>query len=52
MGGVDIITFTAGVGENGPRYARSICEGLGFLGVHVDHEKNQVRGKGDRHLRG
>ena len=45
MGGVDIITFTAGVGENGPDMRDSICEGLGFLGVHVDHEKNQVRGK-------
>ena len=45
MGGVDIITFTAGVGENGPDMRESICEGLGLLGVHVDHEKNQVRGK-------
>ena len=45
MGGADIITFTAGVGENGPDMRESICEGLGFLGVHVDHEKNQVRGK-------
>ena len=45
MGGVDIITFTAGVGENGPDMRESICEGLGFLGVHVDHEKNQFRGK-------
>ena len=45
MGGVDIITFTAGVGENGPDMRENICEGLGFLGVHVDHEKNQVRGK-------
>ena len=45
MGGVDIITFTAGVGENGPDMRESICEGLGFLGVYVDHEKNQVRGK-------
>ena len=45
MGGVDIITFTAGVGENGPDMRESICEGLGFLGAHVDHEKNQVRGK-------
>ena len=45
MGGVDIITFTAGVGENGPDMRESICEGLEFLGVHVDHEKNQSRGK-------
>ena len=45
MGGVDIITFTAGVGENGPDMRESICRGLEFLGVRVDHEKNQVRGK-------
>ena len=45
MGGVDIITFTAGLGENGPDMRESICRGLEFLGVRVDHEKNQVRGK-------
>lgn len=45
MGGVDIITFTAGLGENGPDMRESICKGLEFLGVRVDHEKNQVRGK-------
>ena len=45
MGGVDIITFTAGLGENGPDMRESICRGLEFLGVRVDHQKNQVRGK-------
>ena len=45
MGGDDIITFTAGLGENGPDMRESICRGLEFLGVRVDHEKNQVRGK-------
>ena len=45
MGGVDIITFTAGIGENGPHMRESICRGPEFLGVRVDHEKNQVRGK-------
>ena len=45
MGGVDIITCTAGLGENGPDMRESICRGLEFLGVRVDHEKNQVRGK-------
>ena len=45
MGGLDCLVFTAGLGENGPDMRESICEGLGFLGVHVDHEKNQVRGK-------
>ena len=45
MGCFDIITFTAGLGENGPDMRESICRGLEFLGVRVDHEKNQVRGK-------
>ncbi len=45
MGADDSIRFTSGLCENGPDMRESICEGLGFLGVHVDHEKNQVRGK-------
>lgn len=45
MGGVDILTFTAGVGENSPSMRESICKGLEFLGIHIDPEKNNVRGK-------
>lgn len=45
MGGVDAIVFTAGVGENGPETRESILKGLEFLGVEVDTEKNNVRGK-------
>ena len=42
MGGVDAIAFTAGVGENSPFYRRKICENLDFLGIKLDHEKNEV----------
>ena len=45
MNGVDVITFCAGVGENGPETRRRICEHLEFLGVKLDLEKNNTRGK-------
>lgn len=45
MGGVDVIVFTAGVGENGPETREAALEGLEFLGVKIDKEKNNVRGK-------
>ncbi len=45
MNGVDVITFTAGVGENGAATRQAICDYLGFLGVKIDPEKNKLRGK-------
>ena len=45
LNGVDVITFTAGVGENDCKVRAAICEYLGYLGVKLDPEKNQVRGK-------
>ncbi|WP_026490939.1 acetate kinase [Butyrivibrio sp. XPD2002] len=45
MDGVDCICFTAGVGENGPLVRSIICERLGFLGVKLDKEANEVHGK-------
>ena len=45
MGGVDILTFTAGVGENSDSMRASICEGLEFLGIKIDAEKNLCRGE-------
>ena len=43
--GLDVLTFTAGVGENDAGTRAAICEYLGFLGVKIDPEKNNVRGK-------
>ncbi len=40
MGGVDLIIFTGGVGENGPETREAICKDLEFLGVSFDTEKN------------
>ena len=46
MGGVDIIVFTAGVGENQSSMREGVCSGLEFLGVELDKEKNNtVRGE-------
>lgn len=45
MGGVDIIVFTAGVGENQIDMRAKVCDGLEFLGVKFDNERNQVRGE-------
>ncbi len=45
MGGIDVLTFTAGVGEKGPISRKAICEQLRFLGVEIDDEKNKIRGK-------
>ena len=45
MGGVDVIVFTAGVGENQISMRSEVCKGLEFLGVKFDEEKNQVRGE-------
>lgn len=45
MGGVDIIVFTAGVGENQTGLREEVCKGLEFIGVKFDASKNNVRGK-------
>ena len=45
MGGLDAVVFTAGVGENSPTLRARIVEGLEFLGLKLDPEKNKVRGK-------
>jgi len=40
MGGVDVIVWTAGVGENQTGMRAEACEGLEFLGIEIDREKN------------
>ncbi len=45
MGGVDAVVFTAGLGENAIETRLDICKGLEFLGIELDAEKNNVRGK-------
>lgn len=45
MGGVDVIVFTAGVGENQISMRSEVCKGLEFLGVKFDEQKNNIRGE-------
>ena len=45
MGGVDLIVFTGGVGENSRELRRSVCAGLEFMGVEFDPAANEVRGE-------
>ena len=45
MGGVDAVVFTAGVGENDIGVRAEVCQGLEFLGLKLDEQANNVRGK-------
>ena len=45
MNGVDVICFTAGIGENAPLVRTTVCEYLGYLGVSLDQEANYRRGE-------
>ncbi|SDK33458.1 acetate/propionate family kinase [Halanaerobium congolense] len=45
MGGVDAIVFTAGIGENSIDTRAEILEGLEYLGIELDQEANDCRGK-------
>jgi acetate kinase len=46
LGGVDVIIFTGGVGENQTGTRQYVCDGLGFMGVEIDNELNaKSRGK-------
>ncbi len=45
MGGVDVITFAGGVGENSADTRGKILEGQEFMGIEIDLDKNKVRGE-------
>lgn len=45
MGGVDAIIFTAGIGENSIRTRKACLEGMEFLGIEIDNNRNNVRGE-------
>lgn len=46
MGGIDLLVFTGGVGENSADLRRSVCDGMEFMGISIDHEVNaSVRGR-------
>lgn len=45
LGGADAIVFTGGVGENGSMVRKMICDRLAFMGIELDEEANNTRGK-------
>lgn len=45
LGGCDAIVFTAGVGENSPDVRKSVVDKLSVLGIKIDVDKNNIRGK-------
>ena len=45
LGGVDVIAFTAGIGENSVSVRREICERLSCFGVKIDLDLNTKRGE-------
>lgn len=45
MGGIDVIVFTAGIGENGIKLREKVIDGMEFLGAKIDKEKNNVKSR-------
>ena len=45
LNGIDVLTFTAGVGENDTAVRAEVCKYLSFMGVKIDPELNSKRGK-------
>ena len=45
LGHTDAIVFTAGIGENSPKTREAVIEALAPLGIKIDKEKNDMRGK-------
>jgi acetate kinase len=50
MNGIDVLVFTAGVGENASLIREKVCEGLTFFGIELDHDKNALRSKEERRI--
>ncbi len=50
LGGLDTLIFTAGIGENEANIRNRICQGLEFLGVHLDKKKNRALSKASRFI--
>ncbi|HVT03065.1 MAG TPA: acetate/propionate family kinase [Thermoanaerobaculia bacterium] len=50
LGGVDAVTFTAGIGEHSPSMRSRICRRLGFLGVELDGELNRASRTDERRI--
>jgi acetate kinase len=49
LGGIDVLVFTGGIGENSPEVRAAACAGFGFLRLDLDILRN-ARGIGDRDI--
>ena len=45
MGGLDVVVFTGGIGENQINIRKKICKNLEFMGLIIDEDKNNIRGE-------
>lgn len=50
LGGLDVIVFTAGIGEHSPIVRAAACDGLDFLGIRLDAARNASTTSGDRDI--
>ncbi len=50
MNGLDVVLFTAGVGENDPFTRNQVCENMDFFGIELDPEKNNNKERGIREI--
>jgi acetate kinase len=46
VGNLDVLIFTAGIGENASEIRMLCCEGLGKLGIKIDPERNNQKAEG------
>jgi acetate kinase len=50
MNGLDAVVFTAGIGENSSVIRELVCDQMEYLGLSLDHKKNEIRAKGIREI--
>ncbi len=49
MNGIDCLVFTAGIGENTWQIRKDICADMGYFGINIDEDKNQMKNDGKIH---
>jgi len=50
MNGIDVLVFTAGIGENSSIVREAVCNGISFLGIELDTEANNIRSSDIREI--
>ena len=52
MGGLDVVAFAGGIGENSWRVRQEVCRDMEFLGIHLDDKANRQPARADRIISG